>query len=116
MSLLGIGIWTATHIWRQLFISGGVLLFIYTLSVVLGLILLTRNAREVRWIRFLSDSTLALYLYHHLFQILAAPYVTAWHPLARIFTLVLIGLLGASAICLVGRRLLGSRARTLLGA
>ncbi len=116
LCLIGIGIWTVSHIWSGLLISGGILRFFYTLSVILGLILLTRNAREVRWIRFLSDSTLGLYLYHHLFQILAAPYVTAWHPLARIFTLVLIGLLGASAVCLLGRRLLGSRARTLLGA
>ncbi len=116
LCLIGIAIWTASHVWTELLISGGILRFMYTLSVVLGLILLTRNARELRWIRFLSDSTLGLYLYHHLFQILAAPYVTTWHPLARIFTLVLIGLLGASAVCLLGRRLLGSRARTLLGA
>ena len=69
--------------------------------MVLGLILLTRNAHEVRWIRFLSDSTLALYLYHPLFQILAAPYVTAWHPLARIFILVLIVLLDNAHLGLV---------------
>ncbi len=116
LCLLGIGIWTASHIWSGLLISGGFLRFVYTLSVILGLILLTRNVREVRWIRFLSDSTLALYLYHHIFQIMAAPYVTAWHPLARIFTLVFVGLLGASALCLVGRWLFGPRARTLLGA
>ena len=116
LCLIGIGIWTASHVWRELLVSGGILRFVYTLSVILGLILLTRNARELRWIRFLSDSTLLLYLYHHIFQIIAAPYVTAWHPIARIFTLVLVGLLGASAIRLLGRRLLGSRARTLLGA
>jgi len=116
LCLIGIGIWTAIHVWRGPLISSGIFRLVYTLSMIVGLILLTYKAHPIHLVRFLSDSTLALYLYHNMFQIMAQPYVTALHPLIRILTLVLIGLLGSSALCLVGRRLLGSRARTLLGA
>lgn len=116
LCVLGIVVWTAAHVWRELFVSGGVLRYIYTLSVVVGLVLLLRNGRQVGIIRFLSDTTLGLYLYHHIFQTMAAPHVADWHPLLRIFTLAFGGLIGASAVCWISRRLLGPKAKLLFGA
>ncbi|MFQ5513662.1 MAG: acyltransferase family protein [Myxococcota bacterium] len=116
LCVLGIMLWTAAHIWPEIWIAAGIVRFVYTMSVVVGLILLSDRASEHRLVRFLSETTLGLYLYHHIFQLLAERHVLSWPPLFRITVLALGGLGAASLLCSLGRRLLGSRAKTLLGA
>jgi peptidoglycan/LPS O-acetylase OafA/YrhL len=115
LCLLGFAIWTASHLGVQRWHPGGIVRAGYTLSVVVALALLARKDRLPRLIRFLSENSLAIYLYHHMFQLMIASYLTGWHPAVRILTMGLVGLAGAGGLCLGGRRLLGSKARSLLG-
>ena len=89
----------------------------YALSVVCIIILLTRSLSLHPIVRTLSDTSLAIYLFHRLFEFAALPYTLLWHPALRVLCLALIGLSASIAFCLVGRRIFGRRwARTLLGA
>jgi fucose 4-O-acetylase-like acetyltransferase len=87
-----------------------------TLAVFLAL----GAGRETRsrLVRFLSDSTYTIYLFHLFFvyplQRLLAPAPGAFEPLA-IAPVWLAGLAGPLAIAAAGRALLGARSRTLLG-
>ncbi len=89
----------------------------YTLAVVAGVALLTRRRTAGRAVRFLGDTTLALYLHHRIFQLLAQPATDGWPAPLRIAGQVTAGLAGASLVVWSGRRLLGAeRARRVLGA
>jgi peptidoglycan/LPS O-acetylase OafA/YrhL len=88
----------------------------YSAGVIVLVAGLARGRNPAAPIRFLSEATLTLYLYHRIFQLLVDPLVAAWNPGARIAVNVMVGLLGASALALLGRRLLGPRrSRLLLG-
>jgi fucose 4-O-acetylase-like acetyltransferase len=89
----------------------------YTFAV-LGLIAATTRGRTAgATVRFLGDASLALYLYHRIFQRLLEPRVAAWPEPAGTLALVAAGLGGASLVALAGRRALGrARARRWLGA
>lgn len=90
---------------------------LFTFSVVGLLALGTRHRVAGPRVRFLGDATLALYLYHRIFQLLAQPITDGWPALPRIGGQVAAGLLGASLVVWAGRRWLGAeRARRLLGA
>src|SRR5262245_51160943 len=87
----------------------------YTLAVVGGLAALGRAPG--RAIRFLSDASLAIYLYHRIFQRLLEAPLAGWPEPAGTLGLVLVGLGGGAALALLGRRCLGAeRARSWLGA
>jgi hypothetical protein len=67
--------------------------------------------------RFLSDATLGIYLYHNMFVLVAEPRLMSWPPVVRTLALVCIGLGGGVALCLGARLLLGRKwARNLVGA
>jgi fucose 4-O-acetylase-like acetyltransferase len=91
-----------------------------SVACVLLLILAVAGQRETtqRTVRFLSDSTYTIYLFHLFFVypvqrlVPAAPGV--FDPLA-IGAAWLAGLLGPLALAALGRALLGGRSRTLLG-
>lgn len=114
-SALGVGVWLLENLWGEPVL--GSLRVAYILGAF-GLIVCASTGRHVgRVVGFLSEATLGLYLYHDVFILLAQPHVMGWPPLARILTLVAVGLLGGAGTCLLARRLLGrSRARTLFGA
>ncbi len=114
LCLAGVASYAALVI-TQLWNTGGIGRMIYTLCVVGALALATRSLHIPAAIRFLSEASLALYLYHHLFQLALYRHVIEWPPVNRIFLMAFAGLAGATAICLLGRRLLGRRARSLLG-
>jgi fucose 4-O-acetylase-like acetyltransferase len=97
-------------------LSAGVLRSLYTLAVVACVVLATRGWTAPGWVRFLSETSLGLYLYHQMFQVGLQPLVAGWTAPLRIAAVALGGLSAAAALCLAGRRLLGGRARLLLGA
>ena len=66
-------------------------------------------------IRVLSESTLTIYLYHLFFIPLALPYTQEWGRFRRIAFLAAAGVFGASAIVLIGRKMLAKHSRLLLG-
>jgi peptidoglycan/LPS O-acetylase OafA/YrhL len=89
----------------------------YTLAVIALLLVLTGRASIPSPVRFLSEASLGIYLYHFYFQSLLAPHVVAWPPALRIPVSLAIDVGCAAALCWLARRLLGaSRARTLVGA
>ena len=68
-------------------------------------------------VRFLSETSLAIYLVHRPFQDLIDPMVHEWPPPARIAALVAGSLAASIALCLAARAVLGrERARRWLGA
>jgi fucose 4-O-acetylase-like acetyltransferase len=97
-------------------LSAGVLRSIHTLAVVGTVVVWTRHRRVPAWVRFLSETSLGLYLYHQMFQVGLQPLVAAWPAPLRIGAVAIGGLSGAAVLCLLGRRLLGARARLVLGA
>jgi peptidoglycan/LPS O-acetylase OafA/YrhL len=111
----GVGIYYVAQ--RRVFEIGVADTVLYTLGVV-GIITLATAARPAgSVVRFLADSSFSIYLYHHLFQLMAAPITREWPGAIRIGTQVLIGLGVASLLVLAGRRTLGrSRSRFWLGA
>ena len=95
--------------------AAGALRALYTLSLV-GLVALVGSHREPpAAILFLSRASYAIYLYHFFFESLAAPSTLRWPAGLRIAAVVGAGLIGATVLCIAGARLLGTRARPLLG-
>ena len=90
---------------------------VYTFAA-LGLVAAaTRGRTPGATVRLLSDASLAIYLYHRIFQRLLEARVAAWPEPAGTLTLVAAGLGGASLLALAARRALGPpRARRWLGA
>lgn len=89
---------------------------LYTFGVI-GLISHLTHDRPARGVvRFLSDATLGLYLYHRICQNLVAPISNGLADAPRILIQLVAGLGGGSLVVLSGRRLLGrERARRYLG-
>jgi len=87
----------------------------YTLSVTGLIVLCTHTLRIPRLVRFFSEASLTIYLYHRLFQFELLPFTSEWSIPARVLSMLLVGLLGASLVAGVGRMILGRRSRTLLG-
>ena len=87
----------------------------YTLSVTGLIVLFTHTLRVPRLVRFLSEASLTIYLYHRLFQFELLPFTSDWSTLARVLSMLLVGLLGASLVAGVGKRVLGHRSRALFG-
>lgn len=68
-------------------------------------------------IRFLSETTLGLYLYHFILILFVTPWTAGWPLGLRILAHAAVGLSGATLLLLAARRLLGpARARALVGA
>lgn len=88
----------------------------YMLSVVGALASLVPARPVPAAVRFLSDATLAIYLYHSMLHRVAMPYALELPPLVRIAVMTFFGLAVGAATVVAGRRLLGARSRTLLGA
>jgi peptidoglycan/LPS O-acetylase OafA/YrhL len=88
----------------------------YTLCTIGALCYVPRAIAASAPVRFLSEATLGIYLYHRIPQVLAKPALETAPPLAQALMLALLGLGGAVALCWLARRLLGARARLLVGA
>lgn len=87
----------------------------YTLAVIAVIGAFTFDRPPPPLVRFLSESTLTLYLYHYFAYPLLEPGL-AHAPLAiRIPVLVTIGLTFGGLVAIAGRRMLGVRSRLLLG-
>jgi peptidoglycan/LPS O-acetylase OafA/YrhL len=105
---------TATNHWLS-----GAMSWLYV-ACVLSLIVAVAGQRETaqRSVRFLSDSTYTIYLFHLFFvypvQRLFPPAPGVFDPVA-IGAAWVVGLLGPLALAALGRALLGARSRTLLG-
>jgi fucose 4-O-acetylase-like acetyltransferase len=116
-SLAGVMAFVAADPWTETFMPvPSAARVVYTLCVIGALACVPASVATARPIRFLSEATLGIYLYHAFFQSFAQPGLETWSPLSRTLALAMLGLVGASALCAAGRRLLGSRARLLLGA
>ena len=87
----------------------------YTLSIIGLITIFTHRLRVPGLIRFLSEASLTIYLYHRLFQFELLPFASQWDPVARILAMLLIGLVGASLVAGLGRGLLRRHSRSLLG-
>lgn len=96
--------------------SVGTIRFVYTMSVIALIALLTPATPVPPLVRFLSTASLGLYLYHHMLQVPLQPLVRDWVAPVRILAVAGGGLLGAGLLCRLGTAVLGSRARVLLGA
>jgi len=96
--------------------SAAILRATYSTSVVGVLALALERRQPPQIVRFLSRASYGVFLYHFFFvYVLLAPTAT-WPPALRIATRVVAGLVGASAVCVGARRLLGERSRLLVGA
>jgi surface polysaccharide O-acyltransferase-like enzyme len=87
----------------------------YTLCATGLITTFTRTRYVPAVIQFLSEASLTIYLYHFLFQVALLPHTLTWSPVPRVLAILLVGLLGSSAIAIAGRRILGGRSRILLG-
>ncbi len=67
------------------------------------------------WVRFLSEATFTIYLYHWFAYLAVMPHTHGASVPLRIAVLMSVGLAFSASIALLGRRALGSRSRTLLG-
>jgi fucose 4-O-acetylase-like acetyltransferase len=90
---------------------------LYSFSVIALTTQLFHRRTPGAVVRFLSEATLGLYLYHCILLVLAAPWTAAWPLGLRIPAQAAVGLCGATLLLLAARRLLGPvRARALVGA
>jgi fucose 4-O-acetylase-like acetyltransferase len=88
----------------------------YTLSVVWLVVVLVPSRPVPAVVRFLSDSTLTLYLYHMMIETRLLPYAMPLPAWLRTPLLALAGLGGSAALLLAARALLGRRpTRWILG-
>jgi fucose 4-O-acetylase-like acetyltransferase len=115
VACLGLAAWLAVILGVEL-LDYSIMRAVYTLSVVCLVVLATRGRAVPRVVSFLSNATLTLYLYHAMFELKLLHAAMVLPPALRIPLLSLAGLLLASALLLLARRLLGARTRWLLGA
>jgi fucose 4-O-acetylase-like acetyltransferase len=88
----------------------------YTLSVVWAVCVLVARRPAPPLVRFLSDTTLTLYLYHQMIELALLPFAMPLAPPLRTLLLATAGLGGSTALLLASRRLLGrALTRRLLG-
>jgi len=100
---------------------GGAIRYTAMYCAIGGIFLLSFQARERPWVRWLSEATYSIYLYHF-FIISSCRYVVARHalplalPALAINGLVfVIACIGSIAFVLLARRALGSRAQLIIG-
>ena len=94
----------------------GVLRAVYAFAVVGLVSLLTLGRPGSAGVRFLSETTYTIYLYHRLFMWQVLPFVLDAPPALRIGAVAAGGIAGAALLGLLGRRWLGRASRPLLGA
>ena len=87
----------------------------YSLGVTSLIILTTYRLGVPRFVRFLSEASLTIYLYHRIIQLELLPMSREWDILPRFVFLLLAGLLGSSLIAGLGRTIAAKRSRLLLG-
>ncbi len=117
VSLGGVAAFLAADPWTDTFMPApSAARVIYTVCVIAALACVPASIATSRWVRFLSEATLGIYLYHAFFQVAAQNALATWSPFSRSLALATLGLVGAGSLCAAGRRVLGQRARLLLGA
>jgi fucose 4-O-acetylase-like acetyltransferase len=89
---------------------------LYTLGVIALVARLARGRRAPPPVVFLSEVTLAVFLYHRFFQITLAPQIGGFSSVARVLTMAIVGLGGSAALAWTARRVSPRLARTGLGA
>ncbi len=90
--------------------------FTFTLSVIALSFIFARAASPGRLVTELSDSSLAIYLYHFLFILMALPWLDSLPSGLRLLALATLALVGSMTLIASVRLALGARARTWLGA
>jgi peptidoglycan/LPS O-acetylase OafA/YrhL len=88
----------------------------YTLMVIACLAALTPRRPAPAAVRFLSDTTLTIYLYHWFAYLAVMPRLGPMPLGLRMVLLAGVGLAFGSSIAVAGQRLLAGRSRLLLGA
>jgi fucose 4-O-acetylase-like acetyltransferase len=89
---------------------------VYSLSTVAGLVAATRRAPVPAAIQFLSDASLGIFLYHIMLVLRLQDHVLGWPPLVRLPVCLAASLACGVYVCVLARRILGTRARTWFGA
>lgn len=115
LACAGVALWLAVILGVDL-LDRAIARAVYTLGVVALVVLATRARAVPRLVRFMSEATLTLYLYHAMFEVTLLPHVMGLAPLVRIPLVALAGMALASALLLLSRRLVGAHTRWLLGA
>ena len=87
----------------------------YTLSITGLIVIFTHRLRVPGLVRFLSEASLTIYLYHLLFQSEFLKFTFEWSPIPRVLAMLIVGLVGASLVAGLGRFLLRRHSRLLLG-
>lgn len=115
----GCGLGIASFVWLALTESAWTLHPLvhtaYMVSVVGAIASLAPARPAPRAVRFLSDATLTIYLYHTLLHPWLMPRVLDLPPLFRIALMTSVGLAVGALVAIVGRRIFGTRSRLLAG-
>lgn len=94
--------------------SRAILQYFVIYATIFGILLSSHGSRERGWVRFFSEATYPIYLYHFFFIEVARQGLRVSHPMERL-VLYVCGLVGALVVVVGGRRLLGHRARWVIG-
>ena len=87
----------------------------YTLSCVGLIVAFTYHRNVPAAIRFLSEASFTIYLYHIFFIRSFLPYAADWNPVVRVLTLVVASLAASSCLTIAGRKVFGRYSRLVLG-
>jgi surface polysaccharide O-acyltransferase-like enzyme len=93
---------------------GGVMPYLTNYCLIGAIVALARDVRPGRLAMFLSENTYPIYLYHFFFTLAVRQRAAAIGPAVGAVALAA-GVVGPLVILFIGRRLLGERARLLLG-
>jgi peptidoglycan/LPS O-acetylase OafA/YrhL len=95
--------------------SLGVLRAAYTVGLATAVFAMCSSSPVPRGVRYLSENSYTLFLYHNFFQLAVLPYTSDMESLTRTSLLTAVGLIGGVSVCLLGEALLGKFSRPLLG-
>ncbi len=88
---------------------------LYTLSVMALIAAAVPRGPAPAWIRFLSEGTFTIYLYHWFAFYALLRLVNPGPPAVRVLVLTFVGLAFSTSVVLLGQRALGARSRLVLG-
>lgn len=89
---------------------------LYVMAVLAIMAFCTEHSKSTGVVRFLSESSYTIYLFHMFFVAPVLPYFANTSTIVRMVVVTSVGLGGASVLVLVGRAALGPRSRALIGA
>jgi fucose 4-O-acetylase-like acetyltransferase len=112
---LGVAIWASAITHEATRCTRSLSRVIYSLSACAIISMATLHARAPSFVRFVSEATLTIYLYHHIAHKLMMPHLAHWPAVLRILVQAAVALGASAALAWLGQRLLGKRSHLLLG-